>query len=110
MSKDPVLEQQMEAVLDWHLTGNLYPPASSIPNYLEFAKTAIKLVSAGTPDETVTVLVDNNEGVLMNRKTNSPVTAGEIVESWRLHDFCGSEQIEGSDATEPSKLGNNYNN
>lgn len=110
MTKDPVLEAQKDAVLEWHLTGNLYPPASSIPNYLEFAKAAIKLVSANQPDETVIVYVDDKEGVLMNRITNAPVTAKEIVESWRLHDFCGSEEVENSNATEPSQLGNRYNN
>jgi hypothetical protein len=111
MSKpDPALQEQYIAMLEWHLTGNLYPPASSIPHYMEFARQAILLVSSGLGERSVIINVDGREGSLFNRKTDQPVSAQEMVDNWRLHDFCGSEQAENSDASEPSQLGDNYYN
>jgi len=85
-----VLMEQKKSVMIWHLGNNLYPPVGY--NMTEFALKAVELVSNGHPGIVPTISVDGKQKTLKDNDTGKPVTAIEIVENWRLHDFIGSEE------------------
>lgn len=96
---------QKRAVLQWHLTGNLYPPVDA-PGFLEFAEEAIRLVSSGLPNEVVEIQWAGEAKNLTDNATGLKVTAIEVVDNWRLHDFVGSEEDESGDTGFSDQLGN----
>ena len=92
-NKDRSIELQKDAILDWHLTNNLYPPINE-PGFHEFARQAIGMVSTGAGDDVVEINFAGEMKNLTDNKTGLKVTAIEIVDNWRLHDFIGSEENE----------------
>ena len=84
------LLEQKKSVMIWHLGNNLYPPVGY--EMTEFALKAVELVSNGQPDIVPTVSSDGRQKNLKDNDTGKPVTAIEIVDNWRLHDFIGSEE------------------
>lgn len=94
-NKELSIELQKDAILDYHLTSNLYPPITQ-PGFHQFARQAIILVSTGAPDDVVEINFGGEMKNLTDNKTGLKVTAIEIVDNWRLHDFIGSEEDESS--------------
>ena len=95
-NKDRAIELAKEAALDYHLTGNLYPPITQ-PGFHQFAREAITMVSSGNPDDIVEINFGGQMKNLTDNETGLKVTAIEIVNNWRLHDFIGSEENESGD-------------
>jgi hypothetical protein len=95
-NKDRAIELAKDAALDYHLTGNLYPPITQ-PGFHQFAREAITMVSSGNPDDVVEINFGGQMKNLTDNETGLKVTAIEIVNNWRLHDFIGSEEDESGD-------------
>lgn len=94
-NKDLSIMLQKEAMLNYHLTSNLYPPIVE-PGFQAFAQEAIHMVSTGAGDDVVEVEFNGKMKNLTDNETGQKVTAIEIVDNWRLYDFIGSEEDEQS--------------
>jgi hypothetical protein len=95
-NKDLAIDMQKDAMLDYHLTSNLYPPITQ-PGFHQFAREAISMVSSGAADDVVEINFGGQMKNLTDNVTGLKVTAIEIVDNWRLHDFIGSEEDQSGD-------------
>ena len=110
-----------ETALDWHLTGNIFPPCNG-PADLAMAQKAIDLCKEGNGDEPVIVklgdcdveAIESNKGApLTNEEKEAPVfltnpdgekaTADDLVEDWHLEFFVEGDEDDDDDE-EPRKF------
>lgn len=82
-----------EAIVEWHLQGNIYPPVSE-PQMVEFALSAIDLHNEGKGDNPVFIYVDGKLKHLINNETGKEVSANDVISNWKLEVFLDNPDEE----------------
>jgi hypothetical protein len=76
----------LDAALEWHLTGNCYPPLPV--GLVPFAKAALTHCNNEEWDAELT----RPDGALLADQSGTPITARRMVEELRLEAFLGLEE------------------
>ncbi len=76
-----------ETLVEYHLTHNIFPPLSL--ELVPYAIEALELVNDGFYDHDVVV----NGGTLRDAITGNSITAGEVIDSLKMHDLVDNQEV-----------------